>query len=572
MGLRTKVLELEGAPYDETQVKASRKAGGFLQRLKELSNLIHSTFESEPTEKEKDPLSDWEAEALGDNENIDIEQIEEQSETSYKELNVSSEDYLALIDMSREIIKSTSFEEYFENLMYSILGQYGVESTLIFTNLNLEDEPLKIVNYDGLEIEEDLILDPNSKIYKFLALKKTVIAVDEEFKNGLDEYERSIVTISGAAEIIPVFLDGYLFTIIFVGPMISEEPFSEQDIAFISIFMDFAGDYFRNVVQFEEKNKTLHTLTGIARSNLDAFTISEKISESKNLNDFFTYVSEYLDTVTPFTKYTILYQDPSNKDIYRTLESNTLSQKSCNQLILKRDTSQLLQVLPEGEFNLFPLDNFSEWQEIKAAIEDEDIEKLDEFTLVPFWEKNDLLGLLVLHTALQTSEDLDLDGFTKAIKLSSTILAKLLMEMEKLELEKNPFHIIEDLLDAEIALANKHQSQFSMLIIKIQNINRIINLLGHEFFQSYNEQLWQIIANNAEQSDHISKVGQGKYTVLLSGIGKKKAELFINRIKSGTLSIENPHKSFNISIQIYLLIYPEQTADRRKFLEMLEET
>ena len=111
-----------------------------------------------------------------------------------------------------------------------------------------------------------------------------------------------------------------------------------------------------------------------------------------------------------------------------------------------------------------------------------------------------------------------------------------------------------------------------MLIIKIQSINRIINLLGQDFFRSYNNELWKIIAQNIGEEDYISKVGQGKYAIILSEVGKKNAELFINRVKSGTLAIKNPHKDFNISIQIYLLIYPEQTTDRRKFLEMLEET
>ncbi|MEM7183493.1 MAG: diguanylate cyclase [Spirochaetota bacterium] len=585
MGLRKRVLELSDAPYTEEDALKTRKIGSFLAKLQELSRSLHSelTQADSQTATDKDTkdssaedlLSDWEEEALHDTpisiaeeDTLDTEDVSNTPD----DIEVSNDEYLALIDMSREIIKSTSFQEFFENLMYAILAQYGVESILLFTNLNILDQPLKIVNYDGIEVEEDLILDPNSKIYKMLSVQKKIVLVDDAFTESLDEYEKSILVLSNAAIIIPVFLDVNLFTIIFAGKMISDESYSAQDLKFITTYTDFAGDYFRNIIQYEDKNKTLQSLTSIARTSLDSFVVTEKIALAKDLREYYTSLGEYLDTVIGIDRYTILYQEPEQKSEYRVLGSNVFASETIASFTLRKQSSDLIARFQEGEFELYPVEDYLQSHDLSTLLPQEEKEKMSELIMLPLWVRDNLQGILFIHRMAQEFSETTLTNFLKVCKFSATILAKLLLELEKSKLEKNPFHLIEDILDSEIDKASKNNSQFSMLIIKIQSINRIINLLGQDFFRSYNNELWKIIAQNIGEEDYISKVGQGKYAIILSEVGKKNAELFINRVKSGTLAIKNPHKDFNISIQIYLLIYPEQTTDRRKFLEMLEET
>lgn len=53
---------------------------------------------------------------------------------------------------------------------------------------------------------------------------------------------------------------------------------------------------------------------------------------------------------------------------------------------------------------------------------------------------------------------------------------------------------------------------------------------------------------------------------------KSDSEAFISKIKSEIVMFHNPSRDFKLSIQIYALTYPEQAKEKRKFIEMMEET
>ena len=108
--------------------------------------------------------------------------------------------------------------------------------------------------------------------------------------------------------------------------------------------------------------------------------------------------------------------------------------------------------------------------------------------------------------------------------------------------------------------------------MKILNVTRILNILGINFFSEYSDFISKKIFENAKESDYISRIGQGKFAILLKENSKADSESFISKIKSEIVLFHNPSRDFKLSIQIYSLTYPEQAKDKRKFIEMMEET
>ena len=66
------------------------------------------------------------------------------------------ENYLVLFEITKELLKSKSFDDFFENLMYSIIGQVGPEIMIIFSSRDGNFSQMKIVAHEGIDCLECL--------------------------------------------------------------------------------------------------------------------------------------------------------------------------------------------------------------------------------------------------------------------------------------------------------------------------------------------------------------------------------------------------------------------------------
>ncbi|MCB1160508.1 MAG: hypothetical protein KDK45_23615, partial [Leptospiraceae bacterium] len=331
-------------------------------------------------QNEKDPFDDWEKEAL---EEQGFE--EKKSELSTREISspdseekfVSTshpqdneleedkqrqiEEYLALIEISKEIIKSGSFEEYFENIMYGILGQYGVDSFMLFSNLNLEED-YQLIKQDGLEEEISFKLKYQGKLKHLLTEQKGIIEFQTLSSSSIDESEFSFMKETNTRIIIPLFSNEKLFCIILMGEMISGDDYTGSDFEIIEIFCEFAGNFFNNVSEYEQKNKTLENLTDLARSSLETFTLTDKFTFCNKLEDAYDIISGYLSSVLEIKRLTIILNTGNFETSYKIVYTNQFQEKTSEKFILDSSDSEFLEKLQKGidlyEFSISEQDEF----------------------------------------------------------------------------------------------------------------------------------------------------------------------------------------------------------------------
>ena len=128
------------------------------------------------------------------------------------------------------------------------------------------------------------------------------------------------------------------------------------------------------------------------------------------------------------------------------------------------------------------------------------------------------------------------------------------------------------MLKHELISAREKNESFTLYVIKIQNVGRIINILGNEYFDQYATFIKNTINSSILKSDTLSRVGQSKFSIFLRDKTAEEFEEFQTAIKTKLNEFQNPPRDFKISIQIFTLRFPEQSVDLRKYIELIEET
>ena len=147
----------------------------------------------------------------------------------------------------------------------------------------------------------------------------------------------------------------------------------------------------------------------------------------------------------------------------------------------------------------------------------------------------------------------------------------ILLREEKDYLYKNPFNPLQEILEGEIRYAKENESVFSLVMVKIQNITRILNLLGDDFYDEYSGYIQTKLNLHLLPSDFYSRVGHGKFACFIRDDGEGHIEKFIAAAKHDLSKFPNAPKDFKLSIQLFTLSYPKQSTDFRKFIEIIEE-
>jgi len=157
-------------------------------------------------------------------------------------------------------------------------------------------------------------------------------------------------------------------------------------------------------------------------------------------------------------------------------------------------------------------------------------------------------------------------------ELASPIFANILILEEKENSFSNPFSPIEDRIDSEIEKSKSLNTSFTVVVFKVQNIPRMISMLGQNVFSEYCDHLRKSILEHLGENDHYVRAGQGKFTAILHSKDKEESEIVIKKIKNHFQPmIDSIKSSFKPSYRILSLEYPKDTKIKEQIIEMIEE-
>jgi GGDEF domain-containing protein len=525
--------------------------------VKEAEEILNS-LNQEDSVTSDEPLVDINVEAAFE--------TAKQFKSSYEE---KLESYLVLFEITKELLKSKSFNDFFENLMYSIIGQVGPEIMIIFSSRDGNFSQMKIVAHEGIDIEPDYVIKKGDTLYSLLESEKDVVYAKDLLAKDLKDRERVLLENPLTEILIPIRVMDQFSGFIVAGKMISGEEYTEKDFEFLQILVEVSGNFLSKLFDSENLSNEVSELNKIIHSSSSITDFTDKVYTSKTLDELYDIISENLINDFKISNFTFMILDVKTMD-YKVFGSNFLLPETLSKFRLSKDSKIITMISQVSD--VYRLENFQSNAELNATISEQELSAMNEFTVIPLINIGRMVGLFIIHKVSGEWSP----GFKRTIlslsNIVAPIIANLVMQNEKESLFRNPFNPLQETIDREIKYSETKNKQFTLIVLKILNVTRILNILGINFFSEYSDFISKKIFENTKASDYVSRIGQGKFAILLKENSKADSESFISKIKSEIVLFHNPSHDFKLSIQIYSLTYPEQAKDKRKFIEMMEET
>ncbi|NCN08546.1 MAG: GAF domain-containing protein [Leptospira sp.] len=480
------------------------------------------------------------------------------------------ENYKSIFEITKEIGSSSSFEDFFSNLNYSIMGQIGAETLAIFSTTKSDFSNFELLESHGFETTEEWIISEEDPIYSILKQQDSVIYAQELLGMGLGNKGNTILKSMQAEVVVPIKTINQFYGIIILGKLISEEEYISDDLEFVKVMADIAASVFERVNDYEARTKEIKYLNKIITLNDGILNVSREFANVRKLDQAYDILINVLKSNYQIERFTFMLFDPKEKDTYKVFTSNQFSPETTSKLILGRNSDIIGMV--SNVMGIYKLEDFKSNMELQSLISNDELGIIEEFTIIPLINLNWLVGLFIIHkTKEKLTEDFKL-SLVNMFELASPIFANILILEEKENSFSNPFSPIEDRIDSEIEKSKSLNTSFTVVVFKVQNIPRMISMLGQNVFSEYCDHLRKSILEHLGENDHYVRAGQGKFTAILHSKDKEESEIVIKKIKNHFQPmIDSIKSSFKPSYRILSLEYPKDTKIKEQIIEMIEE-
>ncbi|MCZ8343512.1 MAG: GAF domain-containing protein [Leptospira sp.] len=480
------------------------------------------------------------------------------------------ENYQAIFEITKEVSNSSNFSDFFDNLVYSVIGQVGCSSIVIFASTNPKNSKWNAVATQGVTTRDSWYFSNLDEVYSRITDSETVIYAGEFKTPRLPPRELAILNETSAEILIPIRNKDHCYGMMTLGKQINGEEYITDDLEFVKIIGDIAGAIFERVYEFEKLNDQLIESKQIIEINEAVLKAARDFAKVRKMDDAYDLLVENLKTKIGVRQFSLLILDNETKEDYVVFGSNFILPERAKDFKLGKQSDIVGMV--SNVSGVYKLENFREDAELKSIFTNDELGVMSEFTILPIINLNWLVGMVIIHATATPWTDTTRDVAVALLETSAPVFANLLILHEKEALFRNPFNPLETKILSEIENASKFNLSFTVSLFKIQNVPRMIQIAGAGVFARYADVLRKTIVDHISENDYFTRVGQGKFVMVLHGKDKEETEVVIRKIKSAFSKKEDQiSHNFKASYRVLTLSYPKDTKDKNQFLEMVEE-
>lgn len=539
----------------------------------------------------KDLFSQWEEEAKETSKKTPIEpppekNLQESEEylfddesdftTAPIEFHLASkkkiENYHAAFEIAKELSSSIDFSSFFSNINYSITGQVGSETFALLSSTTGNFDKLNLVEYQGFETEGEWVFDSKDLLYSKLKAIDQVIYANEILNLDLSEKESEFLNLVKPELIAPIHSGEEFFGILLLGKQINGDEYIIDDIEFIKVIVDIVGAVFKRILEVQEKNKKIEELNKKINLQSVVLEFSRLASEIRDLDQLYDLFIQTLKEQFGVHKFTFLIYDTKSEDEYKVFGSNQLSVESIEAFRLNKNSNIIGLVSNVSDF--YDIENFRQNPELLSLLPNDELALMDKFYIIPLINLDWLVGLIIVHSLEKEWTNEEKFSILRLFEVASPAFGNILILHDKKTIFNHPFSPLENKLKQEIEKSQKLNTTFTVVIYKVQNVSRMIQLLGEYYFAQYCDALRKTINKFIGENDHYIRVGRGKFACIYHAKDKEETEVVIRKVKAEfhppELKLEK-RQEFKPSFRILSLSYPKDTKDVSSFLEMVEE-
>lgn len=480
------------------------------------------------------------------------------------------ENYQAIFEITKEIASSKEFSDYFDNLVYSLIGQVGCNSVVILTSTNPKNPKWEAVAAQGIPSKDSWYLSPNDEIYSRISDSETVIYAGEFKSSRLPDREFRLLNEMGSEILVPIRHGEKCFGVLSLGKLINGEEYITDDLEFAKIVGDIAGSVFERVSEFESMTDDLVQAKEVIEINESVLRFARDFARVRKMDEAFDLLIDNIKNKLGVKQFSFLVLDSETRSDYIVFGSNFILPERAKDFRLSKDSDIVGMV--SNVAGVYRLENFREDAELKSIFTNDELGIMSEFTILPIINLNWLVGMVIVHSTGTAWTDTTRDVAVTLLETSAPVFANLLILQEKEALFRNPFNPLESRILTEIEKASQMNTDFTVSLFKIQNVSRMVHLVGAGTFARYADALRKTMMDHIGELDFFTRVGQGKFAMVLHGKDKEETDVVIKKIKSSFAKKEDAIiGSFRATYRVLNLSYPHDTKDKNQFLEMVEE-
>ncbi|TGL64573.1 GAF domain-containing protein [Leptospira sarikeiensis] len=480
------------------------------------------------------------------------------------------ENYLSVFEISKEISASKDFTNFFENLSFSIQGQIGAESIVVFSSTNGEFDVLRVVEAQGIGADPDWVLEVGDESYQAVLKTPSVVYAKEVLKHSPPKKEKEILEKTEAEMLVPIRSYDEFYGIIILSKTVDGEDYTIEDLEFLKIVGEMAGSVLRRIMDLETLHQENDQLKQVLKSNERILATARDLAGVRDMDEAYDYLVEILKKELGLRRWSFLLLDRTTRKEYKVFGTNLLTPDTTGKFRLGLD-SNLVGIVANVP-GVFRIANFRKNPELLSQLSNDEIGLMHDFDILPFLNLNWLVGMLFIHETERPWTDTDRETAVGISEIASPVLSNLLMLEERDAVFRDPFSPVESRIDEAITRASKIGTPFSLTVFKVQNATRMVRMKGAGFFAHYCEELRASIQENLGETDYCYRVGQGKYVVVLDGKDREETQIVVRKIRNRIVELDRKNKDFQTSTANQTLCYPADTREKERMLELIEES
>jgi GGDEF domain-containing protein len=539
----------------------------------------------------RDPFDEWEKEA----ESIAEKEVrnvypDEESETTQAFLFKDDEDafltrsdltenqtkkkienYQSLFEINSELNSVDDYREFWETVMYSLIGQLGAEKICIFSSQDALDETvyLSVAALGGFETDETWTVKETDELYDQALATDKLFYVSSLDRRKLSENEKNILKVTDAKICIPVISRNKLIALILISGSVSgNKDYNPEDIEFAGLTGKMAANGAVRILGRINAEKEVADIKQRNIYNQTVIGFASEASSARTMDELYDLISVTMKEKFHADSFILHLYSPGNRK-YRIFSGNCITPASIEKFSMESDNELILSV--SQIVRLYDFRGFRNNQDIINNYSNDDLAVMRNYFLLPLIHQNWLSGFITIHRTSSPLTDIDREMMVNFAGVAAPFIANGIMKEEREGVFRDPFSPVEDRLRTDLQKALEYQSCISLAEFRIKNIKRIFSLNPADQVIRYLQEVSVIISNNLYETDYYTRIGQGRFAIILPGRSRKEALAFLSKIVS---EIKNKRMLSGSPVEIQysetVITAPEDTDDAEKMLSLID--
>ena len=478
-------------------------------------------------------------------------------------LSISIEDLNAI---ELEIMRSSSFVESCDALLFNIMGQVGVNSSSLLTK-RVDSDKWVITYSKGISLSDDEVefSEENRFISRALSSEKIIDITEFRDDSLYLDYYADFVSVD-ARYLFRITYNEEPFAILFLGDKVTIEDYLPEDKALIKELCAFTSKFFWQFIEKKRLDNEISELKRSIISNNILEKFQDKILNSDSLDVVDHIVFEEFEKhgIMSYAVFAKTKKDAefnlilSEHEDFLRLKEKKIKINYLNPIVkvIQAKNSVYVQMQPESD-------------ELLVNCFGKDIVKLmTQFKAYPYILCGKIEGFICIFKQSQKSSLIE-DRIIKTSKFLIGVVISILEAESAKSKFVDDFEIIHKRISDDILKCETLSIPLCLVLCSIKNHKSFFTSLGYEKTKTVLKNLEKIIEVRLSDGDYSIRYARNKFLIVLPGKDKQYGVHLSNILKNKFQKVSED-SSFELTLSFLTAEYPRDGATLYYLLDKIE--